>query len=177
MLYCASYHQPENQHGQLISISLSTPPGVTVAGCLDIFKPSPDLLKWWKTSAKNDAAWTEYTSWFWALLAERKDSILSWIHSLGRRPEQDMTLLCWEKAGTYCHRNLVARLLQKHCPDLFGGCDVPQFQIGDCVKWTWAYGHLTFLEPYEIRAIEGSIAYLNWIATPVKLAELKKTCL
>ncbi len=174
MLYCASYNQPENHHGRLISISCTIPKGIEVAGHLDFFKPTEDLLKWWKTSPQDDKAWAEYTSQFWATLADRKAQILEWVHALEKKPSQDITLLCWEKAGDRCHRNLVARLLQKHCPESFGGCDVPRFQVGDKVTWTWAYSYLTFLNPFEIRAIEGDRAYFEWMYSPVKLAELRK---
>lgn len=174
MLYCASYHEPQNHHGELISISRSVPKGIKVTRHLDFFKPTQDLLQWWKTTSQDESAWSEYTSRFWSILSDRKTQILDWIHGLGRKPTHDMTLLCWEKAGTYCHRNLVARLLQKHSPEWFGGCDVPRFQVGDHVMWLKAYGYLTFLEPFEIRAIEGDHAYLHWISSSVKLAELRK---
>lgn len=174
MLYCASYFQSENHHGELIAISRSIPKGVEVAGHLDFFKPTQELLNWWKTTSQDESVWSEYTSRFWAILSDRKTQILDWVHALGRKPTQDMTLLCWEKAGALCHRNLVARLLQKHCPEWFGGCDVPRFQVGDRVTWTNAYSYLMFLEPFEIRAIEDDRAYLCWISSPVKLAELRK---
>lgn len=174
MLYCASYKEPLNHHGQLVSISRSVPRGVEVAEHLDCFKPSKELLTWWQSTAKDSRAWAEYTSRFWALLAERKTQILDWIAALGRKPTNDMTLLCWERAGQLCHRNLVARLLQKHCISWFGGCDVPQFKVGDRVAWEYAPTHLTFLEPFEIRQIEGDRVWFLWMETPVKLAEVRK---
>lgn len=175
MIYTASYFAPQHHHGELISISNSIPKGISVSESLGFFKPSRELLGWWKESRKDEAAWAEYTSRFWALLAERKETILNWIDSLGSRPDRDITLCCWEAEGEYCHRNLVARLLRKHKPDFFGGCDMPQLEIGDNVNWIWHYSYLSVFQPFKIRAIVGDRAYLDWLSFPVKLSELRST--
>lgn len=175
MIYFASYLEPQNHHGQLISISRSVPKGISVAGHLDFFKPSKQLLEWWNSSPKDNHAWLDYTTQFWSQITKRRDPILAWISSLGQRPDRDLTLCCWEKAGVHCHRNLVAKLLRKHCPHLMGGCDVPQFQVDNEVSWDWAYGYLSPFSPFKIYRIEGDRAYLYWLSFPVKLAELRKT--
>jgi hypothetical protein len=37
----------------------------------------------------------------------------------------DFTLLCWEKAGEFCHRNLVMLCVARWFPHVWGGLDVP----------------------------------------------------
>ncbi len=38
--------------------------------------------------------------------------------------DQDVTLLCWERAGSFCHRNLVMICVAKWLPYAWGGLDV-----------------------------------------------------
>lgn len=49
------------------------------------------------------------------------------------------------------------------------------FCIGEKVLWDKALVYLEFLSPFEIREIVDDVAYLNWISSPVKLSELRKT--
>ncbi|MBD2019399.1 DUF488 family protein [Leptolyngbya sp. FACHB-36] len=118
-IYTASYFAPDTHHGKLIAISRSLPADGPIAERLDLFAPTVDLLKFWKHSAQDDAAWVEYEAWFWSLMGDRKPEILEWLHRVSA--DEDMTLLCWEKTDDRCHRRLVGRLIQKRRSELWGG--------------------------------------------------------
>jgi hypothetical protein len=55
-------------------------------------------------------------------LNESFAEIEQWLTSL--RPEKDKTLLSWEAAGVFSHRNLVLKFIEKYRPDCYGGADV-----------------------------------------------------
>lgn len=156
MLYTASYFEPQNHHGELISISRSRPKNFQNIPTLEFFAPSQDLLNFWKDRSKTAATeelgkyWEEYQSGFLDLLCDRVDTIDRWLSALNST--RDYTLLCWEKAGDFCHRNDVGELLAARYTKLWGGFDVtltPQerawlqteFEITDTngtrSRWRW----------------------------------------
>ena len=49
-------------------------------------------------------------------LEERWGEVSDWLSGLSAA--QDMTLLCHEREGEFCHRKLVAQLVRKHRPDI-----------------------------------------------------------
>jgi ASCH domain len=114
-IYTASYFQPQNHHGAIVSISRSHPKHIQVSDRLPFFAPSQSLL-----SDKPNPA--EYTNRFREEIRDRMPQIRVWLESL--TPDQTLTLCCWEPAGQFCHRNLVAALIEHYRPDCFGGCDV-----------------------------------------------------
>lgn len=177
MLYTASYFEPEHWHGQIYSISRSKPKDIWVDGEIDLFKPSAALLKWWKDSAQDGAARKQYSTQFFAELDP--DGVKSWLSQFDRLKHQelDKTLLCWEKAGDFCHRNLVAMVIQKHTPWAIGGTDVRQIQVGDLVEWpVQEGGNLDWLRPFQVRSIDGAIARLSWIDGDVPISQLRLQC-
>ncbi len=127
MLYTASYQEPAYHHGLLLSISRSIPKGFKADGKLEFFMPSAELLVDWKASRLNEA---EYVESYREQIKESWQEVKLWLDNLDLKP--DRTLLCWEAKGKFCHRNLVAKLVQKYRPDCFGGCDVLRVEMPLC---------------------------------------------
>jgi uncharacterized protein YeaO (DUF488 family) len=176
VIFTASYGNRAHHHGQRISTSLSVPKCFKPDGELEFFKPTWDMLNAWKASAQDDAAWAEYEAQYWELLKVREAEVKSWLQSLSRsRPIPHLTLLCHEKDDQYCHRRLVAKVVEKYRPDLWGGRDVPQFQAGDVVEWTQIPPHIesVIINQLPIKAIEGDSARLPWLGVPIPLSELR----
>lgn len=122
-IFTASYFETENHHGELVSISRSVPKGFKVAQKLRFLTPSPAILKSWKDQAISEE---EYTAHFRAQLKSSWEQIKPWLDELD--PSNVLTLLCWEPQGSFCHRNLVAQMIQKFRPDCFGGCDIRRIE-------------------------------------------------
>ena len=118
-IYSASYFQPENHHGSSISISRSHPRSFQVDTRLSFLAPSQALLDNWKHHQLTEA---DYTERYRHELQQVWPQVESWLISL--TPESDCTLLCWEKAGEFCHRNLAMQMIRKHRPDCYGGRDM-----------------------------------------------------
>lgn len=127
MLYTASYFEPRYHQGRLLSISRSSPQGFKVSGKLKFLIPSAELLSDWKTKKIDEI---EYTQRYRAQIKQSWGEVKAWLNSLD--PKQDLTLLCWEVKGTFCHRNLVALLVQKHRTDCYGGRDVVAVDVERC---------------------------------------------
>ena len=135
MIYLGSYFEPKNHHGQLISISRSKPKGFKVDGDLDFFKPTKALLDEYKGG---DLSWSKYTQIYKeTTIQPHFNFIKDWIKRLNK--EEDITLLCWEKARENCHRNLVGTLCNYLRPDVVGGADTP-YSPGDAVEG-FVFGH------------------------------------
>lgn len=88
--------------GEAISISLYPPKGWT-GKHLPLFAPTPELLQWWKSSAKDAAAEQEYKRQLSKILDSRLTLIQLWVSKQKDNP-QDITLCCFEKTGDFCHR-------------------------------------------------------------------------
>ncbi|WP_341532184.1 DUF488 family protein (plasmid) [Nostoc sp. UHCC 0302] len=88
---------------------------------LPLFAPTPELLKWWKSSAQDAEAELECERRFREVLQEQQQLIDFWV----RRQQQtsaDITLLCFEKSGDFCHRYIVGReVIGRSLPELWGG--------------------------------------------------------
>jgi len=125
MLYTASYRQKENHWGELISISRAVPRNFKVNGSIPFLAPSQALLDLWKRT-KNEHQYTdryrEELRRHWGGSIESDSAISNWLRGLS--PKIDQTLLCWEPAGEFCHRNLVIQFVKKYRPDCYGGQDV-----------------------------------------------------
>jgi hypothetical protein len=63
-----------------------------------------------------------YTDRYRSEIKSNGQQVKAWIDSLS--PVVDETMLCWEKAGQFCHRNLIAKMIEYYRPDCFGGSDV-----------------------------------------------------
>lgn len=127
MLYFASFFEPQHQHGSLIAISRTVPKNFKVNGRLEFLAPSPKLLTDWKEKRVDSS---EYTQRYREQMKQSWGKVKQWLDSFN--PQQHSTLLCWEVKNTFCHRNLVALLVQKHRPDCFGGCDVTHYEAEHC---------------------------------------------
>ncbi len=128
MLYTASYFEPQHHHGLKIAISRTVPRGFKVDGSLLFLAPNSDLLNDWKAQKIDEAGYIqqyrEQTKGNWG-------EVKAWLDKLNAK--QRLTLLCCcEKAGSFCHRALIAKLVKKYRPDCFGGCDVLRFVLPMC---------------------------------------------
>jgi uncharacterized protein YeaO (DUF488 family) len=128
-IYTASYFEPEFHHGKLISISRSQPKGFRVAGNLPFLAPSVKLLEAWKQQKVDEAG---YVQRYREQIAASWITVKGWLDAL--KPAEDSTLLCWERQGEFCHRNLVAHFVQKHRPDCYGGRDIVRVGMPECKK-------------------------------------------
>lgn len=127
MLYFASYFHANHQHGLKLSISRSIPKDFKTDGRLEFLIPNSELLAAWKEKRVGEAA---YTQRYREQLKQSWTEVRNWLNSLDSQFNE--TLLCWEKPNAFCHRNLVAKLVQKHRPDCYGGCDVVRYEPEKC---------------------------------------------
>lgn len=128
-IYTASYFEPTHQHGRLIAISHSIPKGFKVQKQLKFLAPAPELLQDWQQGQTDQGG---YIRRYRAQINADWKQVKQWLESL--KTEPDMTLLCWERKGEFCHRNIVAQLLQKHRPECWGGRDVLKVVMPLCPK-------------------------------------------
>lgn len=118
--YFASYFQPENHHGVIVSISRSEPKQfIRVPKCVSLV-PSQQLLSDWKQGMSE----AEYVDRYREEVRSNWANILFWLRVKAGQ-EEDLTLCCWEKSGEFCHRNLAAKIVERHFPANYGGCDIP----------------------------------------------------
>ena len=96
-----------------IAISASVPPWATVQGKVDCLVPTWEMVRAYKAGRLSQA---DYVEQYRDLLAERWAHVTAWLDSLDA--DQDLTLCCWEPAGRFCHRQLVALLVRRHRPDI-----------------------------------------------------------
>jgi uncharacterized protein YeaO (DUF488 family) len=118
-IYTASFFEPENHHGQIVSIALSAPRGFKIDGCWDLFTPSAELAHAYIVDGMSE---DEYIDRYRRELAKVLPKIKSQLQQLDLT--EDLTLCGWPVAGKFCVRNLAAKLIQTIRPDLWGGCDV-----------------------------------------------------
>ncbi len=127
MLYTASYFEPQHHHGLKIAISRTVPRGFKVDGSLPLLAPSSDLLNDWKMQKIDE---TGYIQRYREQIKDNWGEVKVWLDGLN--PKQHLSLLCYEKKGSFCHRALIAKLVNKYRPDCFGGCDVLRFDLPTC---------------------------------------------
>lgn len=119
MTIYTSYYRGQIQ-GEAVSISLYPPPNWKGKHLL-LFAPTPELLKWWKSLAQDEAAQQEYKRHFHEILQSRQQLIELWVNKQKQNPV-DMTLCCFEKSGDFCHRHQVGEeVVQTYIPELWGG--------------------------------------------------------
>jgi uncharacterized protein YeaO (DUF488 family) len=119
MIFTASYFQGENHHGKRISISRSEPRGAVTDGKLWLFVPDASLLADYRAGRLDERG---YTARYREQVRRQFPKIKAWLDALD--PDEDLTLLCWEKAGDFCHRNLAIKFVERYRPDCFGGKDI-----------------------------------------------------
>lgn len=124
MFFTASFFEANNHHGSIIPISRSVPGGKGQAEVRrraapfkdhpirKLLAPPKALLDMYKAAEKSGdpqalrQAQADYARQYLEQLDARRDAILTEVLGLIRRGGQ-YTFLCWEKAGSFCHRNLV----------------------------------------------------------------------
>lgn len=117
MLYTASFYHPEHWEGTCYRISRAHPRGQTTRWETQSFLyPSRQLLTEYRAGALNFAGLTGryreelQTNYDWE--ADFQD----WLNAI--KPEEDVTLLCFEPEGEPCHRRVAAAWLLEKLPDL-----------------------------------------------------------
>lgn len=127
MLYIASYLEPAHHHGRLLSICTSVLENFKTDGKLEFLIPSTDLLIGCEIKQIDRA---EYTKYYREQIKQQWQEVKRWLDSLDSKSHS--TLLCCQPQGTFCHKSLVAKLVQKYRPDCFGGCDVLRVEMPLC---------------------------------------------
>jgi len=119
MITLASWYEPGNWRGRLMRISYTAGrqkglrKSVYDWGVISCLIPTWDLVKAFRTG---QVAQDEYVRTYLELLRQRWEVVDEWLHSLV--PEEDLTLLCHEREGEFCHRQLVSPLVTEHRPDI-----------------------------------------------------------
>jgi len=117
MIRTASYFNPQDFVGKLISISGSEPPGAMIVGKLRMFAPPRNLVMALK---HGHITWEQYEEIYKGQLDDLRQTIecapenaLAGIHMFVDVLSEDCTLLCWEHTPAHCHRRLVAEWLER----------------------------------------------------------------
>lgn len=118
MLY-TSYYRGEII-GKGVSISIHPPAGWD-GEHMKLFAPTKELLDWWKRSPQDKNAEIEYERQFREMLANKDHLIKLWVSRYEKNPT-DITLLCYEGEGKFCHRHQVGEeIIKQYLPDHWGG--------------------------------------------------------
>jgi uncharacterized protein YeaO (DUF488 family) len=116
MIY-TSYYQGTVK-GEGVSISLYPPKGF-VGKHLPLFAPAAELLNWWKSSKQDVDDQKEYAQRFSESLQGKLQFVDVWLKKQSK--DNDITLLCYEGEGKFCHRHLVGQIVNERSPELWGG--------------------------------------------------------
>ena len=117
MLYTASFYEPGNWKGVRYRISRAHPRGKRTDWEVQPFLyPSRALLTEYRAGAIDfrglDQSYREQLE----QTAGTEEGFREWLEGIS--PETDLTLLCFEPAGTPCHRRSAAAWLLDHVPGL-----------------------------------------------------------
>lgn len=93
-------------HVNLVSIALVMPKWFSCHQYLAL-APTPALLKWWKGCEQTSEDEAQYINWYKSSVLNRLDPEIV-VRDLGPDP----ALMCYEKTGDFCHRNIVAEWLK-----------------------------------------------------------------
>ena len=117
MLTLASWYQRENWRGKPMRISRYAGRGLKKAvhnwGVVPCLVPDWELVKAYRSGRISEQ---EYTSAYIRALEDKWDQVSAWLSALSE--DENITLLCHEREGEFCHRRLVAGLVRKHRPDI-----------------------------------------------------------
>lgn len=80
---------------------------------IECLRPTQELVYGIKYRGWSDE---RYDDGYRHLLATRWRDVQAWLDSLS--PTVDCTLTCYCRRGAYCHRQLIAKMLWKHRPDI-----------------------------------------------------------
>lgn len=116
MIYTSYFAKKKNcKNTILVSIALQVPRDVTVDYELKCFMPTWDMVK----ESKATGNFTKYTEQYHKLMKDRANDVqktISVLKELGKN--YNVFLLCWEGKGKFCHRHLVADLLNEYGLDV-----------------------------------------------------------
>ena len=117
MLTFASWYEPSNWRGELMRISRYAGRGLKKSihnwGVVPCLLPDWGLVKAYRSQM---ISWDEYSTEYLRGLELRWDEVQAWLISL--KPEDDVTLLCHEREGERCHRQLVVEHVMKYQPNI-----------------------------------------------------------
>ncbi len=78
---------------------------------IDCLAPTWDIVQGVKSGRITPE---EYTARYRELMTARWPAVKQWLNGL----QGDETLLCFCRPGTFCHRQLIAKMIARHRPDL-----------------------------------------------------------
>lgn len=119
MLTLASWYQKNNWRGKPMRISNTAgrqrglKKSVYDWGEVRCLIPNWELVKAYRD---RQISKEEYTTAYMRGLQDRWIEVQDWLATLS--DNQDITLLCHEPEGEFCHRHLVAELVKEHRPDI-----------------------------------------------------------
>jgi len=117
MLYTASFYHPEHWQGTPYRISRAHPRGQKTNWEVQPFLyPSRRLLTEYR---EGDLDFAGLTQWYREELHAKYNweaDFQDWLGSL--KPEEDLTLLCFEPEGDPCHRRVAAAWLLEQSPEI-----------------------------------------------------------
>ena len=119
MLTLASWYQRENWRGRPMRISYTAgrAPGLKKSvfnwGVVRCLIPDWSLVKAYRSGSISQE---QYIPAYTEQLATRWSEVAAWLSSL--KADENLTLLCHEREGEFCHRQLVAALVRNHRPDI-----------------------------------------------------------
>lgn len=119
MLALASWYEPQNWRGKLLRISNTAGRRKGLKKSIYNWGVVPCLIPDWslvKAFRAGKITKEEYSEVYLSGLQEKWDEVFTWLNSLGN--DKDITLLCHEREGVFCHRILVAEIVKKHRPDI-----------------------------------------------------------
>lgn len=117
-IYTSCFAQLRNIPDDIVPISISLyPPKGYVGVEYKKLAPTREILNAWKRNQDEEA----YTVAFFNMLNSYSPEAI--FHDLQKLSNgQDCVLLCYEKTGSFCHRNLIAQWLNTN------GCDVQEWR-------------------------------------------------
>jgi len=108
-IYTASFFEPENWRGEIFSIARRMPTGVG-AKRLPIFAPPARLLRRYKKRLIDEDEYAE--EYLISLETKIGHFPIFAITNIFKDMPKEVTLLCRERAGEFCHRNILADFLK-----------------------------------------------------------------
>lgn len=110
-IHVASFFDKKNHCGRILSIAVSQPKGfdIETVNCL---VPSWKLVSRFRSEKIDEA---EYTQLYNEQVLEHltPHSLRNQIVAVCKKLVKEVTLLCWEREGEFCHRYLVYQWLKK----------------------------------------------------------------
>ncbi len=120
MLYTASFYDPDHWVGQPYRVSRAHPRGRrTQWETAPFLYPSRELLRAYQSTALDFNALAEAYQRELDALYQRSTEFQEWVDGLPI--VGDLTLLCFERGTTPCHRRVAAQWLLDKAPGLVGG--------------------------------------------------------